>query len=47
MKVKMLAVRVSEELIAKIDKKAEENGINRSAFVNMILTKAVRDNSNE
>lgn len=46
MKIKMLAVRVSEELIAKIDKKAEENGINRSAYVNMIMTKETKKSEN-
>lgn len=42
MKMKMLAVRMSEELVAKIDKKAEESGINRSAYVNMVMTRETK-----
>ncbi len=36
-------IRFTKELLEQIDKKAKDLGINRSAFIRMVLTKAVKE----
>ncbi|MBR1442734.1 MAG: hypothetical protein IJ583_04290 [Firmicutes bacterium] len=46
MKTKMLSARISEELFAKLDKQAAENGINRNQHIVNLLSAEPCSSSN-